>query len=149
MGGLLVRELGLFASLGDLFARSAGLFANLAGLFARSAVLFAGLGALFAFTYIFANFTILFANPPHLFADSPGLFASSLIYLQIIELYLQSSCSTHKKAPHQWHFFIIPRKTAGRRIPSIFPPIRVYNIGRDLFSHFPPDPLHNGRQGPG
>lgn len=73
-------------------------------------------------------------------------YAFPISYLLIKVLQIQCSLSTPKKAPNQWHFFIIPRKTAGRRIPSTFPPILFYNIGQDLISHFPPDPLHNGRQ---
>lgn len=128
--------------------------------------LFARFGALFAislficklsrfvckFSRFICNFVYLFASSTALFAASlifvsyVALFAASLIYLQIELLYLQS-CFPHKKKRHiHGTFFIRPRKTAGRRIPSIFPPIRVYNTGRGLFFRFLPDPPHNGRQ---
>ncbi len=108
--------------------------------------LFARFGALFAISLFICKLSRFVCNFTYLFASSAALFAISLIYLQVELLYLQS-CFPHKKKRHiHGTFFIRPRKTAGRRIPSIFPPIRVYNTGRGLFFRFLPDPPHNGRQ---
>ncbi len=132
----------------------------------RFTYLFARFGALFAISLFICKLSRFVCNFTYLFASSATLFAISLIYLQVQPLCLQfhlficnftnlfaSSAalfaklfSTQKKRHIHGTFIIRPRKTAGRRIPSIFPPIRVYNTGRGLFFRFLPDPPHNERQ---